>query len=151
MLPRSIPAIVLADHSRERRTGLQRALRRAGHVPVTTGSGTRALRLVRAHAPPLLIAHVGVRCGDEPMERILRRERSSFCSTRVLWFANQRTPRHEIHRHSRFASCASGFDTVTAVVEEMLNGGGAPRQPRGLLGRLMALDEALGELSDWSL
>jgi ActR/RegA family two-component response regulator len=147
----SIPTIVLADQSRERRVGLQRVLTRAGHVAVTTGSGAQALRLVQRHAPPLLVAHLGVRCGRESMARMIRRERDVFCGTRVLWFARVKHARHGARSPSGYVSCATGLDAVASAVEYILNRPAPVRQPRGLLVSLMQLDQALAELSDWSL
>jgi CheY-like chemotaxis protein len=140
-------SVVVADPSRGRRRLLEHALASHGHAIEATGSGRQALRLVGRQAARLLVSHVGVRCGEEPIRRILRRRARSFPPIQVLWFGENRAATYMVRGTGSFVCCGDGVGAIADAVDDLLK----TECRSDLLLCLTKLDEALTELSDWSL
>jgi CheY-like chemotaxis protein len=142
---------VLADHSRGRRLVLEHALTDRGYATAATGSGRKALRWVNELASPLLVSHVDVRCGQDPIARVIQRDHDAIGPARILWFGNHRTPRRAVATTGRFVCCASGLEPITKSIDHLLDQHRENRRTPDLLLSLVDLDAVLAELSVWSL
>lgn len=147
--------VVVADQRRDRRLFLERTLNGAGYLSVCASTGERALRLAREHAAPLLVTHVGVRCGDVPLAFALGRGLTSGVGTKILCFTDRRARgRRSVEkcRGDVLVSCSADFSPVLRAVERLI---GLPRdasvRPPDLLVTLMLLEHELKQLSDWWL
>lgn len=148
--------IVVADEVRDRRLFLEHALRSTGYGCLSASCGAKALRLTREERAPLLVTHVGVRCGDVPLAFAIRRQRVSIGHTRVLAFTRRRGRARSSIRHRHWCDaivyCTGDPAPVLGAVERLV--GPARQRDTGepdLLVELMLLDEALGNLPEWWL
>ena len=142
--------IVVADPSRERRLFFEHAFRCLGYSSFSAAGGVEALRLVRDHEPPLLVAHTTVLCGSDPLT-LSSRSDSLISGTRVLWFCEDSSPpRQGVDAYgptTTFVLCGDNPGTVVSAAQALLTPGHlVSRHSHDFLLSLMLLDAELRDL-----
>lgn len=143
--------IVVADPSRERRLFFEHAFGCLGYASLCSAGGAEAIRLIREHESPLLVAHTAVLGASATLTLVADGDSWISRHTKVLWYDERSyPPSHAVRDHTTtFVMCGENPATVVSAAQSLLKAGNrVNRDSYDLLLTLMLLDAELSDLSE---